>query len=72
LDQQIKLQENYSSVNKQIKDLNFPKDCIIISIIRDSNVIIPGGSSTLRAGDEVIAVLKNGDENKLERVLGKV
>lgn len=69
---EIKLYENYSSVNKQIKDLNIPKDCIIISIIRDNNVIIPRGSSTLMVGDELIAVLKKGDESKLERVLGKI
>lgn len=69
---EIKLHENYSSINKQIKDLKIPKDCIIISIIRDNNVIIPRGSSILIAGDELIAVLKKGDENKLERVLGKI
>lgn len=69
---EIKLQANFHSVNKQIKDLDIPKDCIIISIIRDNNVIIPRGSSTLMQGDEIIAVSKKGDENKLERALGKI
>jgi trk system potassium uptake protein TrkA len=69
---EIKLQPNYHSVNKQIKDLEFPKDCIIISIIRNNDVIIPGGSTTLLPGDEVIAVSRKGSEEKVENVLGKI
>ncbi len=68
---EIKLQEGYHSINKQIKELNIPRDCIIISVIRDNKVIIPGGSTTLLLGDELIAVTKIGEENLLEKALGK-
>lgn len=68
---EVKLQEGYHSINKQIKELNIPKDCIIISIIRDNKVIIPSGSTTLLSGDELIAVTKIGEENLLEKALGK-
>lgn len=68
---EVKLQEGYHSINKQIKELNIPKDCIIISIIRENKVIIPGGSTTLLSGDELIAVTKIGEENLLEKALGK-
>lgn len=68
---EIQLQEGYHSINKKIKELNIPKDCIIISIIRDDKVIIPGGSTTLLLGDELIAVTKIGEENLLEKALGK-
>ena len=68
---EIKLQTNYNSVNKQIKELNIPEDCIIIAIIRNNKAIIPGGSSILLNGDEVIAISKMGDEGKLEEALGK-
>jgi trk system potassium uptake protein TrkA len=68
---EVKLQEGYHSINKQIKELDIPKDCIIISIIRDNKVIIPGGSTTLLSGDELIAVAKIGEENLLEKALGK-
>ena len=69
---EIKLLPNYYSVNKQIKDIEFPKDCIIISIIRNNDVIIPGGSTKLLSGDEVITVSKKGTEEKVENVLGKI
>ena len=53
---EIKLKLGFHSINKQVKDLELPKDCILISIIRDSNVMIPNGSSILMPGDEIIAV----------------
>ncbi len=69
---EIKLKPGFHSINKQVKDLELPKDCILISIIRDSNVMIPNGSSVLMPGDEIIAVSKKGDEIKLEKALGKL
>ena len=69
---EIKLKPGFHSINKQVKDLEMPKDCILISIIRDSNVMIPNGSSVLMPEDEIIAVSKKGDEIKLEKALGKM
>jgi trk system potassium uptake protein TrkA len=69
---EIKLKPGFHSINKQVKDLELPKDCILISIIRNSNVMIPNGSSVLMPGDEIIAVSKKGDEVKLEKALGKL
>ena len=69
---EIKLKPGFHSINKQVKDLELPKDCILISIIRNSNVMIPNGSSVLMPGDEIIAVSKKGDEIKLEKALGKL
>jgi trk system potassium uptake protein TrkA len=68
---EIKLQSNYSSIDKQIKDLTIPEGCIIISIIRNNQLMIPGGSTILHADDELIVVSKKGDETKVEKALGK-
>lgn len=56
-------------VNKAIKDLKIPDDCIIISIIRDGKVIIPNGYSKIEAEDTVIAIAKNGNRNELKEYL---
>lgn len=69
---EIKLLEGYHSINKQIKDLNIPEGCIIVSIIRNGEVIIPRGTSELLLGDELITVSKKCSETKIERVLGKI
>ena len=69
---EIKLKPGFHSINKKVKDLKLPKDCILISIIRDNNVMIPNGSSVLMPEDEIIAVSKKGDEIKVEKALGKM
>jgi len=69
---EIKLLSSYNSINKKIKDIKFPEDCIIISIIRNNEIIIPSGSTTLLPGDEVFTVSKKGSEEKIENVLGKI
>lgn len=42
--------------NKRLKDINIPKDCIVISIIRDDGIIIPGEHTVIRDSDVIIAV----------------
>lgn len=51
--------------NKSLKDINIPGDCILVSVIRDEDVIIPNGYTTLQAGDYVIAVSSQHDQQKL-------
>jgi trk system potassium uptake protein TrkA len=68
---EIKIHSGFSAEDRQIKELQLPKECIIISIIRNNELIIPGGSTILRKDDELIIVLKRGDEKKLEKVFGK-
>jgi len=68
---EIKLQSKFSSIDKQIKNLKIPEGCIIISIIRNNQLMIPSGSTILHKDDELIVVSKKGDETKIEKALGK-
>ncbi len=43
-------------IGKSLKELIFPKDTLIISIIRHGVLSIPNGSSVIKANDEVIAL----------------
>jgi trk system potassium uptake protein TrkA len=52
-------------VNKSLMDINIPKDCILISVIRDDEVIIPNGSTVLQQNDYIIAVSSPEDQEKL-------
>jgi len=63
---------DFHSVGRKIKDLGVSEDSIIISIIRNNDVIIPTGSTIINAKDEIIAVSKKGNETKLEKILGKI
>lgn len=42
--------------NKKLEDLEIPKGCVVVSIFRDNQVIIPNGSTTFYTGDFVVAV----------------
>lgn len=49
------------AANKQIKDLNLPRECTIVAVIRDHQLIIPHGSTVLEPADEVLALV-NGKQ----------
>lgn len=59
-------------INKTLTEINIPKDCILISVIRDEEVIIPNGFTILRDMDYIIAVSSKIDQQELkEYFLGK-
>jgi trk system potassium uptake protein TrkA len=52
-----------------LRDLGLPSGCVLVSIIRGEEVIIPQGGSTLQPGDTVIAVTEPEKEADLKEVL---
>ncbi|MGL5256289.1 MAG: chloride channel protein [Proteocatella sp.] len=53
---------------KSLKQLSFPKDCLLVSIQRHGADIIPNGSSTLKAEDYLV-FLTDTDKEALNREL---
>ncbi len=58
-----------SSCGRAIKDLNLPRECVLVSILRGEEVIIPRGENALQPGDSVIAVTSPESERELKRIL---
>lgn len=52
-----------------VKDLKLPRDCVLVSIIRDSTVLVPTGDTKLMPGDSVLAVTNIEQEEKLKKIL---
>jgi trk system potassium uptake protein TrkA len=52
-----KVPANAQAIGIMIKDLKLPENCVIAGIIRDGEVIVPRGITTLHADDEVLAVV---------------
>ncbi|NJD02382.1 MAG: TrkA family potassium uptake protein [Ruminiclostridium sp.] len=52
--------------DKSLKDLSIPRDCILVSVIRDEEVIIPNGFTVLKAGDFIVTVSSQEDQNELK------
>ncbi len=53
---------------KPLKELKTKKDCLIACIIRDEEVIIPDGNSTILLGDNVVVVTTHKDFDDLNDI----
>ena len=53
-----------------IKDLPLPEHCVIAAIIRNEEVIVPRGVTTLEMGDEMLAVTDRAGAMQLEALFG--
>ncbi len=52
-----------------IGDIALPANCVIVAIARGPHLIVPNPSTTLEAGDDVIAVAHPEQEDQLRRLL---
>lgn len=66
----ISVPERSPVTDKALCDLNLPRNSVIVAIERDNDegIVIPTGDTMLRAGDRVVAVVKNGAAEKLQAV----
>lgn len=66
---QMKLPKNSPAIDEKISDLEFPKDCVLVAVIRGDEVIIPRGHTVLTADDEIIALTDIDKEQKFKEIL---
>jgi len=57
------------AIDKEVKDIELPKDSVLVSIVRGEEVILPKGNTVLKAGDDVIALTLIGNEPQLLNLL---
>lgn len=55
-----------------LKDIDLPGGTLVISLIRRGVLTIPNGSTTLQAGDELVAVSEDKSQKALMRALAEV
>ena len=55
-------------VRKRIKDLIFPTGTLIISVIREEEVVIPRGDTEFLEDDQVVAIVRKVHEEALQQV----
>lgn len=61
--------ETSDLVGRPLKDINFPKEAIIGAVVRDSQVIIPGGKTVIHPGDRVTIFTLTSAIPKVEKAL---
>lgn len=65
----VDLPEDSPVINKQIQDIQLPRDSVLVSIVRGEEVIVPKGNTTLESGDDIIALTLVGNESQLLNLL---
>ncbi len=64
---EIAIMETSPVAGRSLKEIEFPRDCILVSVIRGEEVIIPNGFTVLKSGDYVIAVSSREKQQELKR-----
>ncbi|MBN2857737.1 MAG: Trk system potassium transporter TrkA [Candidatus Delongbacteria bacterium] len=64
----IRIREKLPIIDKQIKDIKFPKEMIIAAIVRDEKIIIPHGNDDLRINDLVILFILPSAKNAAKEI----
>jgi trk system potassium uptake protein TrkA len=64
-----KVEPGAKAIGVPLKDLGLPDECIIAAIIRDGQVTLPRGLSTLQEWDEVLAITSPAAATRLDELL---
>jgi K+ transport systems, NAD-binding component len=65
---EIEIKKTSPVFNKKVKDIRIPKDCMLVSVIKNEEVLHPGEQLVLLEGDSVI-VISDLESKKLLRDL---
>lgn len=56
-------------IGKTLRELALPQNCTLAAVIRGDEVIVPDGDTRLLAGDDVLAVVRGGQQQYLSDLL---
>lgn len=64
----IKVPKNANINGSLIKDISLPKSSLIISIVRDEQLIIPKGNDIIMDDDEVVAICECSSQKEIREI----
>lgn len=68
---EVQIDEDSPSAGRRVESLHLPDGARLISVMREGKASIAIGSTELQPGDQVLAILRPGNEEELRRVLLK-
>jgi trk system potassium uptake protein len=54
---EITLAEDSPANDTAIADLAFPRDAVVVAVVRADRLVVPRGDTTLQSGDEVLVLV---------------
>lgn len=64
------VQPKSSMVGKALRDIKFPMECVLVSIIRDNDLLIPRGNTVFMANDKAVVITHAEQLRKLDDLFG--
>lgn len=59
------------AVNKAVRDLNLPTECVLVAVIRKGQLLIPHSDLVLQSADELLAIAHASQLSQLATLLGR-
>ncbi len=66
---QFQVRDGAPAEGKMLREAGLPRECVVISILRDGELIIPHGDTQLEAQDRVTVVLKGCEPSQITALL---
>ncbi len=66
---QVELPRDAWAVNKYVRELQLPHECLLVSVRRGRKVWFPHGDTLLQAGDRLTVYTQHGNAQRVERLL---
>ncbi|MFG6150344.1 potassium/proton antiporter [Halobacillus sp. B23F22_1] len=66
---EVKIGEDSPITGKELSEISFPKDTLIVTIARGEEVITPTGNSRLKAQDTLYVLTKKKERSKVKKLL---
>ncbi len=64
-----KINAGAPAIGMALKDMQLSANCVISGIIRDGEIVLPRGTTTLEEGDEVLALVDDSGREQLANLL---
>lgn len=66
---ELKLPADALAAGKTLAELTLPAESVLVAIVRDRHLMVPGGDTALAPGDEILAVTRIESEEALKNAL---
>jgi trk/ktr system potassium uptake protein len=66
---EVEIKKTSTAAGRRVEELHLPDTARLISVVREGKAEIAVGSTELKAGDQVLAILEPGSEDDLKSVL---
>jgi trk system potassium uptake protein len=57
-------------IGSRVDSLRLPNDCVLATLLRQGELLIPRGDTKIQAGDKIIALVKTEQQSELVRIFG--